>query len=275
MGGPEFRSLGLERSLLQSVSQRGELAVLTRLTRRDRHRDGGVLATVAVGGDAPRELAEDVSSADWSPDGSQLAVVRVAGNRYRVESPPGTVRSAAEGEAWLGALRFSPDGGKLAYLHHPLAADDRGSVAVLDLASGESRTLGPEWSTVSGLAWAPDGRHFLLRIVGATPDAGLDEPGGWDAEGTHVYLTRHDGESLRVFRVEPGSGRREPWADLRLGSLVSVLDGVHRLAADGRRWPSGPGPPSRTSTWWRASVVRREGTYGSAIPQPPSATAGA
>ena len=50
----------------------------------------GTLATAPVGGGAPREIVEQVMDADYSPDGSTMAVVREMNGKIRVEYPIGT-----------------------------------------------------------------------------------------------------------------------------------------------------------------------------------------
>ena len=63
-------------------------------------------------GGAPRELLENVSLADWSPDGRDLAIVHNVGGKDRLEFPIGKVlyETAAE----IESVRFSPRGDRLA-----------------------------------------------------------------------------------------------------------------------------------------------------------------
>ena len=69
---------------IRAISRAGELALLRRRP------DGlNVLARMPLGGGAPREVLEDVSDADWSPNGEELAVVRNEGGRQRLEYPIG------------------------------------------------------------------------------------------------------------------------------------------------------------------------------------------
>ena len=59
--------------------------------------------------------------------------------------------------AWISSPRFSRDGRRIAFLHHPSPGDDRGQVGLVDL-TGDSRMLTepyssapvPNRSTVSG-----------------------------------------------------------------------------------------------------------------------------
>ncbi|PYS56718.1 MAG: hypothetical protein DMF74_27870 [Acidobacteria bacterium] len=63
-----------------AISSAGELAI--QLTN-------GTLARMPLAGGAPREILERVVFADWSPDGSNLAVVRRVQGRLRLEYPIG------------------------------------------------------------------------------------------------------------------------------------------------------------------------------------------
>ena len=51
----------------------------------------GTLARAPLAGGTPREVLEGVLDADWSPDGKELAVIHVVGDRYRLEYPIGQV----------------------------------------------------------------------------------------------------------------------------------------------------------------------------------------
>lgn len=75
-GTTESRPLGLNNADLLSVSSRGELAVLLRKKDTLAWFSLGTLARLPMTGGTPREIVEDVQSADWSPDGSDLAITR-------------------------------------------------------------------------------------------------------------------------------------------------------------------------------------------------------
>ena len=82
----EARPLDIPESEVLAVSKSAELAILL---RRDRATNQGVLARVPLAGGTPREVADNVLAADWSPDGTNLAIVRPAQGKIRVESTPG------------------------------------------------------------------------------------------------------------------------------------------------------------------------------------------
>src|SRR5664280_2602312 len=94
-----------------------------------------------LAGGAPREVLENVRSADWTPDGKQLAVTMAAANAKpsRLEFPIGKVLFQATGDGWPGDPRVSRQGDLVAFVDHSTYGDD-GTVAVVDLR-GRKRTL--------------------------------------------------------------------------------------------------------------------------------------
>lgn len=162
---PESRSL-LKNGVLLSVSSSGELAVLTSTTYLDHEEFEGTLATMTLGGSAPREMLKDVTAADWSPDGHSLAVVHIVAGKYRLEYPLGTVRFETSGT--ITQPRVARDGKRIAFLYHPQPGDDRGSVMLLD-ADGKTKILSDGWLQEHGLAWTPssDAVWFSADKTGA------------------------------------------------------------------------------------------------------------
>ncbi len=156
---PEPRALGLPNTQLLSVSSKGELAILTN-PRFVRHRMFlGTLARVSLGAAAPREILDDVRQADWSPDGSELAIIRAAEGKDRLEYPIGKVLYEAAG--YLSDLRVSPRGDAIALFEHPAHWDDRGSVIVVDRAGKRTFLSGDYWGE-EGLAWSRTGDEVLF-----------------------------------------------------------------------------------------------------------------
>ena len=81
--------LGQSNAHLLSISSKGELAVIVAPRFLDQRLYGGTLARMTIGS-SPRAVAEDVREADWSPDGSAMAIVHDLGNvRDRLEFPAG------------------------------------------------------------------------------------------------------------------------------------------------------------------------------------------
>jgi hypothetical protein len=150
-----------------AVSARGELA----LSLDRRHVDGqcatGRLALVPLEGGVPRALLDDVQEADFTPDGSELAVVRRGGHGFRLEWPIG--HALLDTDRWITHARVAPDGRRIACLIHPSHQDDLGDVVVIERATGRARTLSASWGSAAGLAWDPSGDTvwFSAARIGA------------------------------------------------------------------------------------------------------------
>ena len=155
---PEPQSLGLKDTHLLGVSSKGELAVLTD-AKFIRHRlFRGTLARLPLGGGAPRAILAEVREADWSPDGTQLAVIREVDGQDRLEFPIGNVLCRTSG--YFSDLKFSPHGDGIAFFEHPFQWDDRGTVNHVDLL-GHARVLAEGYEAEEGLAWGPDGKEIF------------------------------------------------------------------------------------------------------------------
>src|SRR2546421_8062083 len=114
---------------------------------------------MSLDGGAPREILEDVQEADWSPDGTKLAIVRWVNGRNRLEYPIGKVLYETNG--YLSWPRVSPKGDMVAFMEHQIKYDDRGWVDIVDL-NGNKKTLTNEWGGEEGLAWMPSGDEILF-----------------------------------------------------------------------------------------------------------------
>ena len=155
---PEPRPTELKNTQLLAVSSKGDLAVLTQPRFLGHRIFQGTLARVPIGGSAPRAIVDGVMEADWSPDGSELAITRVVGSRCRLEYPVGKV--LAETNGYFSDVRVSPQGDRIAFFEHDFRYDDRGTVAVVDL-SGNKKMLSEMFWGAEGLAWSPDGKEIL------------------------------------------------------------------------------------------------------------------
>ncbi len=156
---PEPQPLGPPGMHLLAVSSKDELAVLVGARYVWHRLFIGTLARMPLGGGAPREILEGVRQADWSPDGSQLAIIHEAGGRDRLEYPIGKVLHEVSG--YMTDVRVSPQGDRIAFFEHPRKWDDRGSVNVVDLA-GKNTVLSDGYWSERGLAWSADGKEILF-----------------------------------------------------------------------------------------------------------------
>ncbi|MDP9146027.1 MAG: serine/threonine-protein kinase [Acidobacteriota bacterium] len=159
---PEPVSAGLQGAVILSVSRPGQLAVLTKPHYFAHRAWIGTLATSPLGGGAPREILENVSDADWSPDGNQMAIIDQAKTTWRLQYPLGKI--LWQGENWISDVRVSPDGKRLAYFLHPPNVDDRGDVMLVD-ADGKIRALSKDWESLEGLAWQPSGNEVWFSAT--------------------------------------------------------------------------------------------------------------
>src|SRR6202451_1006704 len=148
----DSRSLGLEKTQLLSVSANGELAVSMDQHQRTPFTAAGTMGRVPLAGGAPREVAEEVTWADWTPDGSDVAVARNSAGRTHLEFPVG--KTIYQPRGWVSHVRFSPRGDLIAIEDHVPTGDD-GRVVILD-RNGNIKVVSSFFITVQGLAWSPD-----------------------------------------------------------------------------------------------------------------------
>ncbi len=157
LGSTESRSLGFLASVLASVSASGEMALLRNAVPSVVYQPTaqvGMLASAPLAGGPAHDLEEAIQFADWSPDGKQLAVVRVRDGKTRLEFPIGQVLYETGG--WIANPRFSPRGDRIAFLDIPSTSRAQGRVAVVDL-NGKRTVLADGLKMTNGLAWSPRG----------------------------------------------------------------------------------------------------------------------
>jgi Tol biopolymer transport system component len=184
---PESRSLEIPGATVLAVSSNEELAIKLRpkLWSGFLH---GTLGRVPFGGGVAREVLDNVQDADWTPDGSSLAVLRFglsAEVRWVIELPPGkTLFEDPSGP--VSGFRISPDGGSIAaaeggFLGLPTA------IRLVD-RSGKSRVLAD--AAVTGVSWSPGGREIWF-----SQDDGVGSSSLWAIalSGKKRLLLRHAG----------------------------------------------------------------------------------
>jgi eukaryotic-like serine/threonine-protein kinase len=159
---PESRPFGLTNTDVLAVSPSGEMAVLLNRHHLGWYLSRGTLARMPLLGGAPREILDDVQEADWSPDGTNLAVGRYVKGKNQIEYPIGKVLYETNG--WISHLRISPQGDRVAFMDHQVQWDNRGWVTVVDRA-GKKTVLSGEWSGEEGLAWSPAGDEVWFTAV--------------------------------------------------------------------------------------------------------------
>ncbi|HWZ84612.1 MAG TPA: protein kinase, partial [Thermoanaerobaculia bacterium] len=198
----QSRPFDLPSADVLAVSSAGEMAISLGAHFTVGFQTSGTLARVPLGGGSPREVLEDVVDADWSPDGKDLAVAHLAGGRFRLEYPIGTV--LYKGTAWLSHVRFSPDGRLIAFLDHQEVGESLGVLKVVD-TSGRVRLTGPANRT--SLAWSRDGSEVWTSFpLQATSLSGRTRT-LWSApsQNDRIADVGPDGRVLYIL----ASGRRE------------------------------------------------------------------
>ncbi|MFY9549859.1 MAG: protein kinase [Thermoanaerobaculia bacterium] len=162
-GSPESRPLGISGADVLAVSSAGDLAMaLESRVSSEFARTGTLARASATGGGAPRQILEGVESADWAPNGQDLAVVRNVGGQARLEYPIG--KTIYETRGWISSPRISRDGERVAFIDHPSPGDDGGFPAVVDRA-GKKTALSPPFGSTQGLAWSPDGSEIWFTAA--------------------------------------------------------------------------------------------------------------
>ncbi|MFO1052515.1 MAG: hypothetical protein U1F36_09900 [Planctomycetota bacterium] len=147
------RRMGVPADIL-GISRSGEMALSLGRHIATSLLSLGRLARAPLGGGASRDVLDGVVDADWSADGTELAVTREVSGEALLEFPNGTVLHRAGGH--LSSPRIAPDGGSVALIVHQVKGDDRGAVAIVD-RKGKATVLISDLPSVTGLAWSPRG----------------------------------------------------------------------------------------------------------------------
>jgi eukaryotic-like serine/threonine-protein kinase len=207
---PGARSLDLKGGEVLAVSSAGDLAILSKFTTPWTFADRGTLAVVPLSGGAPHEIAEGVQYADFSPDGTRLAIVRDLFSRGRLEYPVG--KTLYEYTGWLSHPRISPRGDRIAFAEHPGLNDSYGSLVVIDM-TGHRRVLEKDWFEMLDLAWSPSGEEI------------------W-------FTGNNQGGQRSLYAVKVGNGKTRPLLEVpgnlvlkdvfRDGSVLLVRENLRR-----------------------------------------------
>lgn len=161
VGSPDARDLNAPPdSRLLAVSSQSDLALLAGPFNPD---GSGTLTRTSLAGGQTRGLLDNVLFADWSPDGSEMAVMRRSGGIPQIEYPIGKVLYRNE---WLQPeIRVSPDGQKVAFASYNsgsaiaiFTVDRAGKVQKLGVVSGQTSQPGSP-----DLCWTRDGREIWFR----------------------------------------------------------------------------------------------------------------
>jgi len=222
---------------IAAISSKQDVAIL----------EGRKLIVTSLSGGEMRPLLEDVIAVDWSPNGSELAVLRNTKTGYQLEYPIGNV--LVGGMVYVQPMiRVAPDGEHVAFAQYTEGSSIGIFIADRKAGKGKTHSLG----TVSGqntagqdseLAWTPAGDEILFHSFDTV------EPGtvyAIDMKGrrrvalelpswVHLYDMAKDGRALLsngIFQL--GILARQPGDDKERD--LSCLDSgmAHAISADGK-----------------------------------------
>lgn len=123
------------------------------------------LYVTSSGGGGARRLTRTAgveSSPTWSPDGGEIIYSsddRGSPQLFRISASGGSGRPLTTGHGYNTEPNWSPDGKKVAFT----VREGGFRVAILDLASGQTRVVGEGQDPV----WGADSRHLLLASGGS------------------------------------------------------------------------------------------------------------
>jgi hypothetical protein len=126
----------------------------------------GTLGLVPLASGTPREVADSVVAADWSADGSEMALILQVEGKYRVEFPRG--KTLYESIHPLGYLRIASRGNAVAFVEFSSVDGDAGWVIAVD-RNGKQLLRSATFISTEGLARSPSGEEVW---VGATQTEG-------------------------------------------------------------------------------------------------------
>jgi serine/threonine protein kinase len=234
---PDAHPLGIADAEVLAVSKKAELAILL---HRDRVTNLGTLALVPLAGGMPRPLADGVLHADWSPDGTKLAVIREVGGKYRLEYPSGRLRY--ETPHYIREPRISPDGKRIAFIEPHGGEND-----VVVIEEGAASAIARGWSHgVNGLAWRPDGKEVWISGTStAAPPA--------------IYAVPLEGAEPRLVARLTGAIRI---CDIAANGAVLLSNGIWRAAL---HWKNPTEEVERDAAWFDWSVLADLSSDGKTI----------
>jgi hypothetical protein len=172
---PESRPLNLGNSTLFAVSA-SQLAISAGCKDRYIGLCQGTLGLVPLAGGTPRQVADSVLAADWSADGSEMALILQVAGKYCVEFPRG--KTLYESTHPLGYLRIAPRGNAVAFVEFSSVDGDAGWVIAVD-RNGKQLLRSVTFISTEGLAWSPSGEE-----VWAGPRRRRDGRMKWSVSGS-------------------------------------------------------------------------------------------
>lgn len=179
-------------------------------------RDTGLYLMDTQGSGQCQLVSGDFMNVAWSPDGTQLALIKDGDyNLYVVNADGSNLRQVADGVgAWTNITvpAWSPAGTQLAYIN---AGEAESEIYIVDLASGNTHSITPGLRA-GAPTWSPDGERVAFQ--------GLDA----------FYQVRVDGSELTELDSPIPPYYVQAWSSD--SSQLAYIDGDYDLAlinADG------------------------------------------
>jgi Tol biopolymer transport system component len=245
-GGKEERELGwFGWSILRGISRDGHKIVF-----EEEGNGGGPNYTVFLrdtDGSPPSRIGEGEPKA-ISPDGRWVVTEPAKGGPLSlVPTGAGEVRQLTHDSISYGGVSWLPDGKQL--LASGIEAGHSARDYLIDVSSGDAKAVTPEG--VAGARLSPDGRSTGVRGPdgklgiwpldgsGLRPIPGLDSSyyvTGWSPDGGSVYVasSRADQTIAKLYRVNPATGKMEPWKSFGADAGAGVTEvGPPTFSSDG------------------------------------------
>ena len=227
-GSTETRTLDLPPGKLLAISAKSELAFLRDVRINSFFSQQGTLVRAGLEGGVGRDILENVQAADWSPDGTQLAVAREVAGKVRLEYPLG--KTLYEGDQRIGSLRVSRDGAWIAFCE----GGPKVTIEALRVSDGQRRVLSEGWfSGATGLAWSADGREIWF-----TPQKQVRDSSppllAVTLDGKLREIVRGPGQ-LRLYDIATDGRLLLARWDLQVGGAGRLSDLESRARALGHR----------------------------------------
>jgi Tol biopolymer transport system component len=243
LGSAHSRAIDLPPADLLAVSRTGQLAVAPGRPAVDGWEPHGSLAVTQLAGGAARELYTGVVGADWTADGSAMALVRRGEVSARLEFPVGTLIHEAP---VILPPRISPDGTRVCFFAGPAY----GQLWVAERGRAP-RQLARPLGRGGHCAWSPDGREIWVESAGGAMHMTIE---AIDLEGRRRTVASYTG-MIQIEDISPDGKVLISAGALRYAAYgsadrderdLTVFDAsrVFHVSADGRQlllWDNSPG----------------------------------